>query len=58
MIAGAVGDGPLAVRGEHRRRGVGHTPHPMVSQGDALVHLADLSEGAHSGLAKLPSRRT
>ena len=57
MIAGAVGDRPLAVRASTPGMVLGYTRHPMVSQGDALVHLADLSEGAHSGLARLPNRR-
>jgi predicted deacylase len=54
VIAGALGDRPLAVRATTPGIVLGYTRHPMVSQGDALVHLADVSEGARGGLARVP----
>lgn len=55
IIAGALGDRPLPVRASVPGIVLGYSRHPMVSQGDALVHLADLSEGAHGGPARVPS---
>ena len=54
VIAGAHGERPLAVRAATPGIVLGYTRHPMVSQGDALVHIADTSEGAKGGLARVP----
>jgi predicted deacylase len=54
IIGGALGDRPLAVRAATPGIVLGYTRHPMVSQGDALVHIADTSEGARGGLARVP----
>jgi len=56
VIAGALGDRPLAVRASTPGIVLGYSRHPMVSQGDALVHIADLSEGARGGVARPPTR--
>jgi predicted deacylase len=57
MIAGALGDRPLAVRASTPGIVLGYSRHPMASQGDALVHLADLSESARGGPARTPPSR-
>jgi uncharacterized protein len=57
IIAGALGDRPTAVRASTPGLVLGYSRHPMVSQGDALVHLADLSETARGGVARPPSSR-
>ncbi|HET6663108.1 MAG TPA: succinylglutamate desuccinylase/aspartoacylase family protein [Acidimicrobiales bacterium] len=56
IIAGALGDRALPVRASTPGIVLGYTRHPMVSQGDALVHVADTSEGARGGVARTPSR--
>jgi hypothetical protein len=34
---------------------IGHTLHPLVNRGDALVHLADLDPDARGRAARPPS---
>ncbi len=46
IIAGALGDRPSLVRASTPGIVLGYSATPMASQGDALVHLADTSEGA------------
>jgi predicted deacylase len=57
IIAGALGDRPAMVRASTPGIVLGYSRHPMASQGDALVHLADISEGARGGVARPPSSR-
>jgi predicted deacylase len=57
IIAGALGDRPSLVRASTPGIVLGYSRNPMVSQGDALVHLADTSEGARGGPARPPASR-
>ena len=57
IIAGALGDRPLTVRASTPGVVLGYSRHPMASQGDALVHIADVSEGARGGVARPPHSR-
>ena len=57
IIAGALGDRPATVRASTPGIVLGYSRHPMVSQGDALVHIADVSEGARGGVARPPASR-
>jgi predicted deacylase len=57
IIAGALGDRPAMVRASTPGVVLGYSRHPMASQGDALVHLADISEGARGGVARPPHSR-
>lgn len=57
IIAGALGDRPALVRASTPGIVLGYSRHPMASQGDALVHLADTSEGARGGPARPPAAR-
>ena len=57
IIAGALGDRPAMVRASTPGVVLGYSRHPMASQGDALVHLADISEGARGGVARPPHAR-
>ena len=57
VIAGALGDRPTPVRATTPGIVLGYSRHPMVSQGDALVHVADTSEGARGGVARPPVGR-
>jgi predicted deacylase len=52
VIAGALGDRPTPVRASTPGLVLGYSRHPMASQGDALVHIADTSESAHGGVAR------
>ena len=56
IIAGALGDRPAVVRATTPGIVLGYSRHPMVSQGDALVHIADVSESARGGVARVPRR--
>ena len=57
VIAGALGDRPTPVRASTPGIVLGYSRHPMASQGDALVHVADTSESARGGVARPPSGR-
>jgi len=55
IIGDALGTRHSAVRASRTGVVLGYTRNPIVSQGDALVHLADLSESARGGPARPPS---
>ena len=57
VIAGALGDRPSPLRATTPGIVLGYSRHPMASQGDALVHVADTSEGARGGVARPPVGR-
>jgi predicted deacylase len=57
VIAGALGDRPSLVRASTPGVVLGYSRHPMASQGDALVHIADTSESARGGVARPPVGR-
>ena len=57
VIAGALGDRPTPVRATTPGIVLGYSRHPMTSQGDALVHIADTSESARGGVARSPGDR-
>lgn len=57
VIADALGQRITPVRASTPGIVLGTNRHPMVSQGDALVHLADTSEGARGGVARPPNVR-
>lgn len=57
VIADALGERRTAVRASTSGIVLGYTRNPLASQGDALVHLADLSDTAHGGTARPPSGR-
>jgi predicted deacylase len=54
VIGDALGERPSAVRATTPGVVLGYTRNPIVSQGDALVHIADTSEGARGGVARPP----
>lgn len=56
VVADALGDRSLLVRASTPGIVLGYTRNPMVSQGDALVHVADTSESARGGVARPPVR--
>jgi predicted deacylase len=53
VIADALGERRTLVRASRSGIVLGYTRNPLASQGDALVHIADLSEGARGGPARL-----
>jgi len=55
MLADALGTRRTAVRATRTGVVLGYTRNPIASQGDALVHIADLSETARGGPARPPS---
>ena len=55
IIADALGTRRTAVRAGSSGIVLGYTRNPIASQGDALVHIADLSETARGGPARPPS---
>jgi predicted deacylase len=55
IIGDALGTRHAAVRASRTGIVLGYTRNPIVSQGDALVHLADLSETARGGPARPPT---
>jgi hypothetical protein len=55
IIGDALGTRHAAVRATRTGIVLGYTRNPLVSQGDALVHLADLSETARGGPARPPT---
>jgi predicted deacylase len=55
IIGDALGTRHASVRASRTGIVLGYTRNPIVSQGDALVHLADLSETARGGPARPPS---
>jgi len=55
IIADALGTRRTAVRASRTGVVLGYTRNPIASQGDALVHIADLSETARGGPARPPS---
>jgi predicted deacylase len=55
IIGDALGTRHTAVRASRPGIVLGYTRNPLVSQGDALVHIADLSETARGGPARPPS---
>jgi predicted deacylase len=55
IIGDALGTRHAAVRASRTGIVLGYTRNPLVSQGDALVHLADLSETARGGPARPPT---
>lgn len=57
VIADALGERPAPVRASTPGIVLGYSRHPMANQGDALVHVADTSEGARGGVARPPSVR-
>jgi uncharacterized protein len=57
VIADALGDRLTPVRASTPGVVLGYTRNPMVSQGDALVHIADTSETARGGVARELSDR-
>lgn len=57
VIADALGDRRTAVRATRTGIVLGYTRNPLASQGDALVHVADLSDTARGGTARSPSGR-
>lgn len=54
VIADALGARPTAVRASRSGIVLGYTRNPLVNRGDALVHIADLSESAKGGPARSP----
>lgn len=54
VIADALGQRPTPVKASRSGIVLGYTRNPLASQGDALVHLADLSETARGGPARTP----
>ncbi|MGH9138684.1 MAG: succinylglutamate desuccinylase/aspartoacylase family protein [Acidimicrobiales bacterium] len=57
VIANALGERPTPVRASTPGIVLGVSRHPMVAQGDALVHIADTSESARGGVARPPGTR-
>ena len=57
VIADALGERPTPVRASTPGIILGQGRHPMVSQGDALVHVADTSEGRTAASLRPPVRR-
>jgi predicted deacylase len=55
VIADALGERRTAVRASRTGIVLGYTRNPIASQGDALVHIADLSETARGGPARAPT---
>lgn len=55
-IADALGQRTTTVRASTPGIVLGYSRHPMASQGDALVHIADTSAGARGGVARPPTR--
>jgi len=55
IIGDALGTRHSAVRASRTGIVLGYTRNPLVSQGDALVHIADLSETARGGPARPPT---
>ena len=55
IIGDALGTRHAAVRASRTGIVLGYTRNPLVSQGDALVHIADLSETARGGPARPPT---
>jgi predicted deacylase len=55
VIADALGTRPARVRASRDGIVVGYTRNPLVNRGEALVHIADVGEGAHGGPARPPS---
>lgn len=55
IIGDALGTRHAAVRASRTGIVLGYNRNPIVSQGDALVHLADLSETARGGPARPPT---
>ena len=54
VIADALGERQTLVRASRSGIVLGYTRNPLASQGDALVHIADLSDSARGGPARLP----
>ena len=54
VIADALGERQTLVRATRTGIVLGYTRNPLASQGDALVHIADLSDTARGGPARLP----
>lgn len=57
VIADALGERRTPVRASTSGIVLGYTRNPLASQGDALVHLADLSDTARGGTARPPTGR-
>jgi predicted deacylase len=55
VIGDALGVRRSAVRATRSGIVLGYTRNPLASQGDALVHIADLSETARGGVARPPT---
>ncbi|HEV3225638.1 MAG TPA: succinylglutamate desuccinylase/aspartoacylase family protein [Acidimicrobiales bacterium] len=55
IIGDALGIRRIAVRASRTGIVLGYTRNPIASQGDALVHIADLSDTARGGPARPPS---
>jgi predicted deacylase len=55
VMADALGERMSVVRATRTGIVLGYTRNPLASQGDALVHIADLSETARGGVARPPS---
>jgi predicted deacylase len=55
VMADALGERRSVVRATRTGIVLGYTRNPLASQGDALVHIADLSETARGGVARPPS---
>jgi predicted deacylase len=55
VIGDALGARRAAIRATRTGLVLGYTRNPIASQGDALVHIADLSETARGGPARPPS---
>lgn len=53
-IADALGDATIKVKAPVAGIVIGYTRSPLVSQGDALVHVADTNPDARGGPARLP----
>lgn len=57
IISDAFGDARAVMRSPFAGIVIGHTQHPLVNRGDALVHLADPDPAAKGGAAPPPRER-
>jgi len=55
IIGDALGTRRTSVRASYTGVVLGYTRNPIASQGDALVHIADMSETARGGPARPPT---
>jgi predicted deacylase len=57
IIADAFGGARSVVRSPFGGVVIGHTQHPLVNRGDALVHIADTNPAATGRAARPPKGR-